>query len=294
MAKRRITIDFYRVRMPGDVPVPFEPCIYNVAKSKNDDGRNVVFAGDPIRLHSAQKWDECCEGEMTRIRMDDLPSKASLSGAVEALDLGDDEGIGEQAAFLYHPATQTLLMQRNRSSVSPRALAFYFGEKSGLHDPIFLDPVLTSDAVKRLASMQTITKFRVRVAKVNNAKLFEQGGESLGGMIELLEDFAAPNLEFAVSMGRKRHGSLAATVKQTAMNLLGIGNSGKHNRVTAVELVGRTEDGERDELDLIEQQMSQTALIETDDRRRMLYRERQNALREAFKRRVEELRQMFK
>src|SRR5580704_9270886 len=114
--------------MPNGAP-PFEDLVQLVEESPRDDGRNLEIGPDPARLQESGIWNHCHEGEMVRIRMDMLPRKASLDGALEDLDFEDDEGLGEETAFLYHPPTQVLALQRNRSGVSASGLAWYVKEK---------------------------------------------------------------------------------------------------------------------------------------------------------------------
>jgi hypothetical protein len=117
----------------------FEQLIEQVDATPPDDNRNLEVGTNPARLQVSGVWNQCREGEMVRIRMDTLPRKASLDGALEDLDFGDDEGLGEETAFLYHPPTRILAIQRNRTGVSASSLVWYFKEKGQIDRPIQLE-----------------------------------------------------------------------------------------------------------------------------------------------------------
>ena len=93
-------VDFYKVVMPENAACKFDEILDRISAIPADDHRNVVRAGYPIRLQEATKGGAVWEGEFVRIRMDEIPVKASLGGAIEPIELEDDEGIGEETAFL--------------------------------------------------------------------------------------------------------------------------------------------------------------------------------------------------
>src|SRR5688572_2971560 len=88
--------------------------------------RNSLTRGTPFRLQEGGKVEgDICEGDLIRIQMDQLPTKADLAGAAAPFPLREDEGIGHATAFLYYIPLRVLLLQRQRSGVSPAAVAGY-------------------------------------------------------------------------------------------------------------------------------------------------------------------------
>jgi hypothetical protein len=112
---RQIKINFYRVYMPDGAGITFEGILESVDQSPNDEGRNLLVRDCPIRLQSLNKLQQGWEGDMIRIRMNEVPIKASLAGIVEPLEFEDNEGLGEETAFIYNPLIQVLMSQRNQS-----------------------------------------------------------------------------------------------------------------------------------------------------------------------------------
>ncbi|WP_442940553.1 DUF6731 family protein [Nostoc sp.] len=67
------------------------------------------------------------------------------------IQLAQNEGIGEQSAFIYHPATSILALQSNRNGVSPGDFAKYFEIFAGTNASISFDPVIQMSVLQRLA-----------------------------------------------------------------------------------------------------------------------------------------------
>ncbi|MCH7596597.1 MAG: hypothetical protein IID35_08570, partial [Planctomycetes bacterium] len=191
---RTIKIDFYRVEMPESAPAQFHEIIEQVADSANDGNRTVSIDKCPVRMQQAEKTDGCWHGDMVRIRMNEGAILTKLSGETHPIDLDDDEGIGEQTAFLYQPTMNILVVQRNRFAVSASKLARYFESMGGLDEPIVLDPIYTQDAIQRLARLTTIRKFTIRLAGPTNATAFKRQAPHFGGMIDLIEAFQSPRI----------------------------------------------------------------------------------------------------
>src|SRR5438046_1281762 len=121
-----VTVDFFRVRIEEQA-VTFQKLLTRIIALTALE-RNLKTSDGVLRLHALQAVQQSQEGDMTRIRLTDLPARGSLEGELSAIDLDDDEGLAEQAAFLYRPATDILLLQRNRNSVTARSFARYVAE----------------------------------------------------------------------------------------------------------------------------------------------------------------------
>ena len=286
---RKLKVDFFKVVLPQESPHSFEDIIHAVHISPNDDTRNATRNACPFRLQNSQKTKDCWKGEMIRIRMDQLPIKAKLSGDISSIDLEDDEGIGEETAFLYHVPTRVLAIQRNRYGVSAGVLAWYFEEKGSV-ESIELEPIQQKDGLQRLADMKVVRKMSLNIAGVENMTAFkglEQGVES---MLALMKQFESPSLTLTVSMGKKR-GSLK-WVKRFAQAFAKRNQQGESS-IHKFEITGKTEDGEKSVLDLIEYRMIEEIEFESKSARTISPSEREDAVQKAFAARKQELLEMF-
>lgn len=289
---RQLTADFYRVEIPRD-NLNFEDIVASVNALPNDESRNLEGWSYPVRLQGAYDSRDFIEGNMMRIRMDDIPLKASLSGAVELFDLEEDEGFGEETAFLYHKPMKVLILQRNKYSVSAFTFALYYKNKANMNQYIILRKILREDVMQKLARMTIFRKFDVKLAGLENYEMFRDEGFGVEQIIDLTERFRAPSVEIGLSMGKKRGTLNINIVRQAIRNFLRI--AGDRNRqVKKMKVVGQVDaDSDKEPLDLLQARMIEKIDIETTEDRVVPYDARRVALREALGRREAELRRMF-
>jgi hypothetical protein len=288
----QIKMDFYQVVLPDGTSSPFETILQQVDGSAKDATRNVDVRGAPIRLQHASHNKGHWEGEMLRIRMSSLPVKAKLTGSVSQLNFDADEGIGEETAFLYHPAWQVLLLQRNQYGVAASSLARYFEDRANLPEPIVLAPILGSDAVARLGQMTSFRTLSLRVAPLGNPDTLKTQGHGLGGMIDLLKEVDAPQVTVSLEMGRQRGSLSVKGVVRMASDLLR--RSVGDGIIEKIEISGRTEEeAEMQVFDLLQLRMQEVENVAPNRDRRIAYPTRRQVLRMAWERRREELRRMY-
>lgn len=286
---RKLKVDFFKVVLPDDSPHSFEYVLRAVHDSPDDDTRNATRNACPFRLQKAWETGDCWKGEMIRIRMDQLPIKAKLSGDVSSIDLEDDEGIGEETAFLYHVPTKVLTIQRNRFGVSAGIFAWYFEEKSSV-ESIKLEPILQKDGLQRLANLKDVRKLSLNIAGVENMTALQGLGQGVESMITLMDQFKSPHLTLTLSMG-KRRGSLE-WVKSFAQSFAQY-NQQRESSIHKFEISGKTEDGEKSVLDLIEFRMVEEIEVELQSGRTISSSEREFVVQKAFSSRRQELLEMF-
>ena len=288
--------------MPEDGPA-FEQVLDAVGALPDDDEqRNVMVRSVPVRLHELTASAQRRQGELVKIRMDEIPVRASLSGELETFDLDEDEGIGEETAFLYHSGLQVLVLQRNRTGVSNYGFAEYFQthaeELLEMDGWMKLLPVIEPETMALLRQVSVVRKFDVRFAGVHDPRgLLPEAAPAPGvsRMLDLIDIFDAPSARIELSMGHEREGSLdVERVKRAARRLLQIdAQENVDGSVKRIEIRGSTEDEEPVLLDLLRDRMIETASIELDADRRLPYERRRQALREAYTGRQDQLRALF-
>lgn len=292
--EKRIKIDFYRVKMPDNATSAFEDMIDEVNDLPEDESRNVDVRGFPIRMQSCGKNNRMRWGEMIRIRMDELPLKASLNGNIELLDLEDDEGLGEETAFLYHASLGVLIIQRNRFGVSASSFTDYFHFLSKSDQPIILEPILQKEALKKLREMGIIRKFTVRIAGLNHLNIFEDEKLSISSLAKLSKTFEAPSVSISLSMGHNQGSLTHGLVLKTVRSLLPYGSYHRDSPVKKIEVTGKDDDlSDTEVLDLLQYRMVETVDISLDENKRLSLQSRSAALQSAWQRRREELSSMF-
>ena len=191
---RKMTVDFYTVETPLGNP-PFEESLKAIDLLGRGINKNFASRdGQFIRMQVYRRRGGLTEADMLRIRMEDMPRKANLAGDVDALDLKDDEGLGEETALLYDDHTRLLLLQRNRHGVSASALTSYVSNKVGHTRPYVLLPVLDPDVMARVQRLGDVRKFAIRVTGTENAELLGKAATEFGftRLNHVMDNFKAP------------------------------------------------------------------------------------------------------
>lgn len=279
--------------MPKGSPA-LEGVLKGVTNLAADSPQRNVDVNGPIRLLSSTHEDACWHGEMIRIRMDEIPIRASLRGDVDLFDLEDDEGVGEETGFMYVPRTKTLVLQRNRLSVSASAWATYFKVQAKLDDFIVLLPIIEPGTMARLNEIQEIRQIDIRFAGIRNPDELKKKSVGVEKMMELLDTFDAPSARLYLSMGHDKRGGLNRKVAKTALlKLLGAARADGGNVIAKLEISGRTADEELQVVDLLRDRMIERDELDLDVNRRWPYSRRKKSLYDAWKRRETQLLAQF-
>ncbi|MUG92821.1 hypothetical protein F7734_10315 [Scytonema sp. UIC 10036] len=288
---KNLTIDFYKVTVSEESNLSFNDILQKIITiSIAQRSQEVRF--QPVFLYEAKYgWEHTWEGEIVRLRMDNIPVKGNLAGTIEDFKLADDEGIGEQSAFIYHPATRILALQSNKHGVSPGNFAKYFELMIGSNTSIYLDPVLQLDAMQRFNKMNSVSKFHINIAALGNMSIFESSG--LEEFANLTKVFQAPAINMELKVSRQKQSSLSvAKVRNAAESLLRISHQNS-SQVKTVRISGSSDDNEHIFIDLLKDKMREYIKIQSSSKKRNIpYPERQIALRDAWKKRESEIFQM--
>lgn len=288
---RMMKVDFYRVDEPNGFD--FQRLLTDVY-ALPPEARNRTGTSWPMRLQECTCDRGVIEGDMLKIRMDEVPLKASLYGSTRPIDLNDDEGIGEETAFYYFVPWRVLLLQRNKHAVSASAFTWYFNHIISNDGPIIeLTPILRSDILQRLAQMTIMRKLNVKIAGIDNADILRNEGFGVEAIINLNNVFAAPTVSVSVSMGRRRGTLSVDNVRETIKRLLRVsGRDDRHLKKLAVE--AQEDYAHTPELlDILKSRIVEEINVDSAKDRRLPYERRKSALQEVFSRRRSELSRMF-
>ena len=125
MPIKNLKVGFYGVSVANDPPMRFEEILARFENQiPKDEARTIEQSTDePVRLQSVTRGSEYWHGEMTKIRLHEELTKATTDGRKEKIRFDDNEGLGEDTAFLYHPETRTLVVHEARGGVPLSAFA---------------------------------------------------------------------------------------------------------------------------------------------------------------------------
>lgn len=161
-----------------------------VVPIKNDSGTKKVVV--PI-------W----ELQFLRIRKNIIPGIATDEGDFTPLVLDDNQGLGEEASALYDRRNSVLMLQRNRNSLSPSGIEYYFKQVYPAEN-IVLHPIILPKDLERFKESDIYKGFHIKFADIRQ----EDSDSSLGEIVSTAEEFDAVNYEVKFSAGRKKAKSL--------------------------------------------------------------------------------------
>ena len=202
MAKKKLRLYFYRV-YDEDRTNKFETLFSNIAQLQ---GRDRVWT--PTSAYSQLMAEEADEngflsGDFTHVRMENLPPVITADTKPVPLDLQDDEGLGERAAFVFHKGTRILLMQADRYANANRFMAYLWAKGAGNSElPGFLAPVPDQATLQAAMNPTVMRSLHFKVAG-GTGRAALRSLPSLAKVAEFGDDTEAQNMEVIVSMGRR-------------------------------------------------------------------------------------------
>lgn len=288
---KEISIRFYQVECPEGVRLEN---VLSRIRRKNARNRTVSLNSIPTLMAKLRKDDDYYQGEVIKIRMDGLPGVVRMGAdEINDLELQADQGLGEEAAFLYHIPTGIIALQLNISGVRESAFCRYISNFGDTDQPFLLRPVLRQDAFARYENMQFIRNFEIKLASGFSTDILEDSGgnELFSDILRHMRTYSSGSIDLKMSVGspHDRTATLddrVRTVIEFFRNLVSSGVadvqklkvSGKQNELLSTEVV-----------DLIDDVMKERVKIEMSENRRYLYSARKDAVRNAWDKNKEEL-----
>ena len=283
MAKRdnKIRADFYQVvNLKGSLSAILDGLL-----ETETDKRNVDANGQPLRLERLEKKTDAngtfYEGEFVKVRMDNLPVKASTTSGIGSIGLRDDEGIGEETAFLYSQDRDILILQRNRFGATFLRVEEYFNTFGGADNHIGLSVMMNANALKRLKSAKAVKSVSVCVAPVGGAQIDSLRGVSVGKAIGAMEELGGEKVTLTVSLAARGSGSLIMDkIMDIARSVIDVRNQSAIS-VPKMQVKAEDDDG-TSIIDFVKDRLSCCENIPNDNDRHLSYNARISFLRSAW------------
>lgn len=279
MKTKIIRVDFYRIDS-GGINGGFEALLAKIAGMPDNEARtfDVGFA-NPVRMGTIALHNRLWQGEVTRIRMDDVPIRASKKGPKRPIDLRDDEGVGEETAFLYDPKTRYLAIQRNRIGVSAHNLLYYISGVTEYGSAIIAELALDPSVLQRLERLDSFRKVSLKVTGIDGGHPL-QDVPSIGGVFKKAEDLRAPSVEISLGVGRGRSSPMVKErAKAFIRELLRWASiAGVKEDVQYIEVSGKAPEDEPEIIDLIKERLTGEHEVTYAENRTIPYESRRNAV----------------
>ena len=291
-----VIVDYYRLSLSKAGDSSFQDVFTAISKLEII---NRIFQDRtyPIWLHEFSIEDQYINGDIVRLRMQDLPTKGNLDGIIQDLNFADNEGIAEHTAFFYHKDTQVLLLQKVQGGVDIGRFCNYFEQlsKNDYKDLQIIDvPLVEEQVIKRLRKGD-VTEIEAKVAIPSNPIFFKEDHHSVEQYMRNAIELNANEFEFKFSVGRKKKQSLdywdILDVINTLLRLNGA-NPGSVKKLRSKILIeGETRNTA---LDLLNARMKATIPMDFNSRSRVIpYVARKDAMKEAWQKRSFEIEKMY-
>lgn len=245
-----LKFDFYQVVMPDVEQRSFESIVDEIGALEGV-ARTFDNGEYHVRLVAIGQQQGYYRGDVARIRMNDIPDKMKLSGEREAIDLADDQGLGEITSFIYNSQLRVLVLMRNRFAITASGFANYFQNMGRMQGVLQLEHILEADAYQRLARMNLAHKVELGIAAPGNGAIFDDLGLRPQSLAELIDVAPKVRMDFTISMDRDRNASLplravrsmiTAVTRQHAGEVVNLVVSGKESPEQRLDIVDMLEE----------------------------------------------------
>lgn len=280
--------DFFEL-VPDD-PMSFAlPQLFGEIEKLPPERRRRAVKGDPALQERVTVNEHLWEGNLLRISMDDLPSRAKLTGAMRELDLDDDEGLGNENAFLYFETRKLLVLQRNRNGLSSNGFCEYYAQHSA-GSSFTARPVESLAAIEALAGLKEPKRLRVALARAEGMEAFDNLALGTRDATSIFKELNAYGITLEISVRRTGKTMALTAVADWIRRLF---DAAKHGApIEHIEVYGRSQNDERFDLDFLDYRIHDDRPIsfEPAPRSRVVpYNLRREALKSAYLSRVSEV-----
>lgn len=283
-----LRIGFYRVDVNSREEVTFADLLAIGRGLPDDETRTLDRPDGPVRLQFARQSADAWQGELIRIRLGEDPKKANRRGRVMPIDFEEDEGLGEETAFVYDPQLRIIAYHEHRGGVTLGNAARYFKTISrGRVRSIQFKPIVRPDALARILGMGRVREFEIDIAGPDSGAPVRDLGHSALTLFQAKNEFQALKARFRFTLGRG-----AGTLQNVKEAITQIWNRGDELKGQVDKLTVTGEDEAGDEqleiIDLIEDRLVVPVTVDlrngrlTDTRRRAAVLEAWSAQRESL------------
>jgi hypothetical protein len=257
-----LRIGFHRVVVNSRESMPFERILEMGQLLPDDETRTVSRPDGPIRLQFARPSANAWAGELMRIRLGEQAKKANINGHVEPIAFEDDEGLGEETAFLYDPELRIIVYHERKGGVSLTNAGRYF-KAVGRVRSVEFQPVPKPELQERLRRMIVVREFIVHLAGVDNGRAYRGLGHSALALFGAANEFNATEAKFELSVGK---GNSLQRAKETIAELMHPDNEAREN-VSKVILIGSESENDSQEevINLIDDRLVVPVTMELKD-----------------------------
>lgn len=200
-------IEFYKPRVVNPRGVSFADLLDRIVAMNAVE--RIRGGNDPAAVLTLHHQGQEYVGEAARIRMEDLPTVIdTANGNRHDLNVGANEGLGEEIHFLYDAPLDVLAVQ---SKLHFRASALEQLISDLTHTGINLHIILRSDAWERFQRMDSVTKVSFTLARPQD---IHGQRPAVMRVFREIDEFDGVSAMVEITVGRKRNRFLSMEAVQ--------------------------------------------------------------------------------
>lgn len=287
MKSKKISFEFWKVKTPDSFPGGFGAALIALQGISNISQRNKNISDYTMRWEELELDGRYFYGDFFKLRMDLLPLRGGINRKSSSLNLPLNEGISEPFVFIYDKNSNILVTQHNHYGASVGSFTQYIQQLVPIGGLIDVLPVYSVAGLQRLRHMTDVRRVCYRIAKPRNNALNPGAQGSVDSSISTMNDFDGENIEVIISSGRARRSLTIREVLRRASDLL-TGKTIPEANLEKFEVSGYS-NGDRDEFDLVKEQLRAKIPVMVGSDRGFTYDDRKAAAMKALNKRRSEL-----
>lgn len=127
----------------------------------------------------------------------------------ELTELGDKKGLGYETSFVFDPIVNIVMIENIKNGVGIGSFCHFFSSNFNLNT-LEYGVVINPSDIDKLNRMTTITKFEVKIARLQSGNPFAgKKNVTANDIIAAADDTNTDTLDFSLSVGYKRGESLS-------------------------------------------------------------------------------------
>lgn len=262
---KTVRADFFQVVMPKGFPKRFSEVLTDIAALKLISDRTRNIHGSYYQLSQLERTGRQWIGSLMKIRMDELPVVAELSGETRRLELREDQGLGDYTSFVYTELFGVIVVQRNFQAARPGTVEHFLGLLGGV-DEVEFAAVLRPDALTKLNGMKIVRRLEVSLA-TPNPEVFQGIDDAVEDVLHASQRVGAAHIDLSMGMGHAKGSMNVGVVRKIARDLATRFKS-KGADVQRIQIKGSQgfTDEPMETIDLLESRLVAEFKLETVDR----------------------------
>ena len=221
--------------------------------------RNIEIDDDWIRLARGKLSDDGYLGDIMRISMAPAGFRADLTGRITAVDMGQEEGFAECAAFYFDFNHNILVLQRNSRAVTSGQLSRYFKRVANLDGEVEIKPVIRPTDIMKVKVLPVIRKIHISSSVVDAMTTMENIDANTRQLILNAAQAESPGIEIVMKASREKGASLNQAVAHEAieswLKIQADLSDEENDVVKKIVVTGKDESGTTAEFDLLRDRM---------------------------------------